>query len=477
VFTVTKINGVALSGLSTGILKNTTGTGVPSIAVAADFPTLNQNTTGSAATLTTTRNIAMTGDVAWNVNFNGSASVTAAGTIQAGAVTLAKMANLAANSLIGNNTGAGAVPVALTFTQVTAALDVFTSTLQGVVPASGGGTTNFLRADGTWAAPPGGGSGSITTSGYTMNTARFLGRTTAAVGAVEELTAASMKTALAIAASDVSGLAYFATGTDAANLTGTVAAARTPAYTGDVTKPAGSGVTTIANDSVTYAKMQNVSATARILGRKTAGAGDPEECTLSEILDFIGSAAQGDILYRGSTGWAKLAAGTSGQFLKTQGAGANPVWAAAAGSSDPWTYIKLAADGAGTAATLESTGLTVAGSSFLANTNYEFEVIGSIKGTTAFRVAMVWPGGVTGTAAVRVVAGATEIVAAGDQSATLGDAVNINSSSYAALQVKGQFYTGGSAGSGSLDIQFRNTSGSGTHTIMKGSFLRYRSIP
>ena len=36
--TVTKINGTSLAGLSTGILKNTTGTGVPSIAVAADFP-------------------------------------------------------------------------------------------------------------------------------------------------------------------------------------------------------------------------------------------------------------------------------------------------------------------------------------------------------------------------------------------------------------------------------------------------------
>ena len=32
-------------------------------------------------------------------------------------------------------------------------LDIFTSGNQGVVPASGGGTTNFLRADGTFAAP------------------------------------------------------------------------------------------------------------------------------------------------------------------------------------------------------------------------------------------------------------------------------------------------------------------------------------
>ena len=37
---------------------------------------------------------------------------------------------------------------------------------------------------------------------------------------------------------------------------------------------------------------------------------------------------QGDILYRDGSGLQRLAAGTSGQFLKTQGTGANPVWAA-----------------------------------------------------------------------------------------------------------------------------------------------------
>jgi hypothetical protein len=36
---------------------------------------------------------------------------------------------------------------------------------------------------------------------------------------------------------------------------------------------------------------------------------------------------QGDILYRDGSGLQRLAAGTSGQFLKTQGTGANPVWA------------------------------------------------------------------------------------------------------------------------------------------------------
>jgi lysophospholipase L1-like esterase len=55
---------------------------------------------------------------------------------------------------------ASTTPSYLTPTQVTADLNLFSTSLQGLVPASGGGTTNFLRADGTWAAPPGGG-GSI----------------------------------------------------------------------------------------------------------------------------------------------------------------------------------------------------------------------------------------------------------------------------------------------------------------------------
>lgn len=47
----------------------------------------------------------------------------------------------------------------------TTALANFTSTTKGVVPASGGGTTNFLRADGIWAQPTSGGSGSGTPGG------------------------------------------------------------------------------------------------------------------------------------------------------------------------------------------------------------------------------------------------------------------------------------------------------------------------
>lgn len=108
----------------------------------------------------------------------------------------------------------------------------------------------------------------------------------------------------------------------------------------------------IAADAVTYAKMQNVSATSRVLGRKTPAAGDTEECTLSEVLDFIGSAAHGDILFRGAAGWQRLGAGTAGQNLQTGGAGADVSWATAANTG--WEKIGTTTIGAAVASVTHS---------------------------------------------------------------------------------------------------------------------------
>jgi len=85
------------------------------------------------------------------------ASGGGAGTIANNAVTNAKAADMATGTIKGRSTAGTGDPEDLTGTQATALLDVFTSGAKGLVPASGGGTTNFLRADGTFAAPPGGG--------------------------------------------------------------------------------------------------------------------------------------------------------------------------------------------------------------------------------------------------------------------------------------------------------------------------------
>jgi len=59
--------------------------------------------------------------------------------------------------------------------------------------------------------------------------------------------------------------------------------------TGDVIASAGSNALTIPADTVTYAKMQNVSAASRLLGRGDSGAGDPQEITLGANLTMAGT--------------------------------------------------------------------------------------------------------------------------------------------------------------------------------------------
>lgn len=175
-------------------------------------------------------------------------------------ITNAMLAQIATATFKGRTTAGTGNVEDLTATQATALLNTFTTSLKGLVPASGGGTTNYLRADGTFAAPPGTTNQTITLSG------------------------------------DVSG-------------TGTTAI-----------------TATIGNNIVTYAKMQDISATQRVLGRNTAGAGDTEEVTASQLMDWVGS-TRGSVLYRGASGWAALTPGTAGRPLISNGGGADPSYA------------------------------------------------------------------------------------------------------------------------------------------------------
>lgn len=79
----------------------------------------------------------------------GPGSVTA--TISNNAVTNAKLAQVDYGTFKGRKTSGTGNIEDLTQADATALLNTFTSTLQGLVPASGGGTSNYLRADGTWA--------------------------------------------------------------------------------------------------------------------------------------------------------------------------------------------------------------------------------------------------------------------------------------------------------------------------------------
>ena len=91
----------------------------------------------------------------------GDITVSSSGstwTVDNDAISFDKIQNISTNRFLGrSSSGVGSVQD-LTATQATALLSLFNTGNKGLVPASGGGTTNFLRADGTFAAPSGGSS-------------------------------------------------------------------------------------------------------------------------------------------------------------------------------------------------------------------------------------------------------------------------------------------------------------------------------
>jgi hypothetical protein len=107
------------------------------------------------------------------------------------------------------------------------------------------------------------------------------------------------------------------------------------------------GALTIANDAVSYAKMQNVSTNNRLLGRATSGAGDVEEITVGTGLSITGTTlnaahtilsashtdalagtvVRGDMIYGNSTpAWARLAKGTTSQIMMMNSGATEPAW-------------------------------------------------------------------------------------------------------------------------------------------------------
>lgn len=161
-------------------------------------------------------------------------------TIDNNTVTNAKAADMAANSLKGNNTGSSGDPVDLTVAQVKTLL-AYTTTDIGAQPLDGdltaiaalSGTNNiyYRSAANTW--------------------------TSVTIGASLDFTS------------------------------GTLARA---ALTGDVTASLNSNATTIANDAVSNAKAANMSALT-IKGNNTTSSGDPLDLTVaqaSEMLDTVG---------------------------------------------------------------------------------------------------------------------------------------------------------------------------------------------
>lgn len=95
-------------------------------------------------------------------------------------------------------------------TTLTNAAAVFTSAAIGLVPASGGGTANFLRADGTFAAPPGGGGGSFNTGTAILNFGSGMGSNEASIAVTGQTSILSTSTVILTVKNDATSTSHSA---------------------------------------------------------------------------------------------------------------------------------------------------------------------------------------------------------------------------------------------------------------------------
>jgi molybdopterin biosynthesis enzyme MoaB len=200
----------ALAGaVTSGQYLRGNGTDVVMSAIqAADVPTLNQNTTGSAATLTTGRTISISGDLTYtSPSFDGSANVTAAGTLAT------------VNANVGSFTNAS-----------------ITVNGKGLITAASSGTAPVTSVTGTSPVVSSGGTTPAISlaSGYGDTQNPYASKTANYVLAAPD-GSAGVPTFRAIVAADIPTLNQNTTGT-AANVTGTVAIAN--GGTGQTTKVA-----------------------------------------------------------------------------------------------------------------------------------------------------------------------------------------------------------------------------------------------
>jgi hypothetical protein len=271
-----------LGALGTGIVKNTTTTGVLSIAVAADFPTLNQNTTGSAATLTTSRNIN-------GVAFNGSADITV---------------TAAASTLTGTTLNATVVNSSLTSVGT-----ITSGTWSGLFGAVSGANLTNITAGNLSGTIPGAVLGNSTT--YVGTTAVALNRASANLG-LTGITSLAMPGAT----SGTITLTPAATaGTTAITIPATAGTLITTGDTGTVTN-------TMLAGSIANAKLANsavtVGTTAISLGSSSTTLAGLTSVSSTSFTGALTGAASSNVLKAGDTMTGELI--LSGDPTNTLGA-------------------------------------------------------------------------------------------------------------------------------------------------------------
>lgn len=250
------------------------------------------------------------------VSISGDLTVTNAGISSIGTnkVTNAKSAQMAAHTYKGNNTGSTANAADITSTQLTADLNQFTSSLQGLTPSSGGGTANFLRADGTFATPPGTGVTAVSVASANGFTGSSSGGSTPALTLTTSISGVLKGNGTAISSATV--------GSDYSVGTGSLS-------TGILKSTTSTGALSIAVAGDFPTLNQNTSGSAASLSATLAlGSGGTGQTTKAAAFDALSPMTTGgDLIYGGSSGTGtRLANGTAGQVLKSNGTTLAPSW-------------------------------------------------------------------------------------------------------------------------------------------------------
>ena len=163
-------------------------------------------------------------------------------------------------------------------------------TRHGLLPKLGGGSTNFLRADGSWSAPPGGGSGDMLKSVYDTDDSGIVDNAETVVdNAITNAKLANMagqtikgnqligsEDPVDLTPAQVRSLINVADGANAYTH---------PNHSGDVTS-VGDGAQTIANGVVTNGKLANVGGQT-IKGNSDIGTNPPWDLSASEVRSII----------------------------------------------------------------------------------------------------------------------------------------------------------------------------------------------
>lgn len=214
------------------------------------------------------------------------------------------LGSVAASDLSNGTSGTGGICLVNTPTLITPVLGVATATSVNKITITSPATSATLTlADGSSLITSGANPITLTSTGTTNVTLPTTG-TLATLTGSETLTNKTL-TAPVIATISNTGTLTLPTSTDtlvgrattdtltnksidASQLTGSVAAARMPALTGDVTTSAGAVATTIAANAVTYAKFQQV-ASQSLVGNATGSTANATGITLGASLTFSGS--------------------------------------------------------------------------------------------------------------------------------------------------------------------------------------------